>query len=566
MKEKFPYSVYLIPVAVFLLFTAVFGLIYFSAPGRLVQDDVFYHMARALAYATGNDFHYPIYSTISSRPVDLHYGFHLLMSLFMRDFNGQNFSTVISHVKLMNSFLAGLLFLVIYLMIFGFSRRDMNISPIKAAGLAGVAVIFLYAVAPILSFRLLLIRPEIISLILFLLAFYFVEKRKSLPLFLICLAYPFFYSFAIIVLIVPGVYLLSVMFYQRNWQLIKKSTLPFFICILGLTIGTFIRPDAFNYIYNAYYVVILTIFAPLLTGSFEATELMPAYLTFVDFLWLVPFSASICLYISKYFITSDLFKAISQSRFFLMMMTVTTFIIYMEVQRGSEYFFPFVVTFIVLTIYDFASSDVKLWISSDVSDENKFIRKLLLPIREIRLLLVEEGKKVKIISVIALVSIFCASTFGLIIWQNLQEPQDKYEGAAKFIFQDSVGQSVVFTQFFDRYPKLVFYNPKPEYITGMAGIYLYLYDSKLYFLWLHIVKGEKICSTKICDANTPSLDLYQTIKDNFKAIYVFIDYSTHNGTQKTDNTKKFVSNLDKDNRFKKVFTDPKYPEVFVYKL
>jgi len=80
-----------------------------------------------------------------------------------------------------------------------------------------------------------------------------------------------------------------------------------------------------------------------------------------------------------------------------------------------------------------------------------------------------------------------------------------------------------------------------------------------------MMKGEPICPTRNCPAGA-GMDLYDVLKNDFKAAYVFIDNSKVNGTLPADNTPKFVGKLESDKRFKKVFTDPKYPDIVVYKI
>ena len=113
------------------------------------------------------------------------------------------------------------------------------------------------------------------------------------------------------------------------------------------------------------------------------------------------------------------------------------------------------------------------------------------------------------------------------------------------------------------YPSLVLFDPHDRYIMGMGSIFTYLYSRDLYWHYVHIVRGDEICPRRKCAEGSGS-DLYDTLKEVFKASYVFIDEEGPGAKGKA--TPEFVKHMDEDERFTKAYIDPDYPSVSVYKF
>ena len=152
------------------------------------------------------------------------------------------------------------------------------------------------------------------------------------------------------------------------------------------------------------------------------------------------------------------------------------------------------------------------------------------------------------------------------IYNLRQQPApDMYKGAAEFMRDHSNKGDIIFQQRFDIYPRLVFFNQKNSYIMGMSETFTYAYDPDIFWLWRHIVNSEPVCPRKKCD-QAQSLDVYETIKNVFKARYIFIDSRENFGDLQILNTPGFVDLLESDPRFKKVFIDPEYRDIMVFEV
>lgn len=553
------------PVAVFLLFASVFNLIYSLSAGYMVVDDIYYHAAHAISYFQGTVFKYPVFSTYSTRPVDLYYGYHWLMSLFVRSFDGHNFGAILRNLEFMNSLLASLYLTVLYLITDNLLRIHFNLSRVKSMTLAFVSVTALYAISPVFDFRLIIIRPHVFSSLFMLLSFYFVSRGKVWPIFLLSVILPFFYSLSLLLVIPPLVYAVCLCWYKQFKVGVKDWSYPLLFTLIGLLIGIMLRPDSLNYLYNGYFIHLMALVTSKLALTSEGTELYKTIPTYIDLLWFMPFAVSISAYAFRYIKLRSFEKTLSLFRFYLSVMTVSLFILFMVFNRASEYFFPFLALFVTLTLYEVFTLPVDHWfkILPKGNSVSYWFPEVL---KELYQWFIKNKKVSKIVSITALILFFCSVTFGLLNLLIKQMPEDRYQAGAQFIEVDSGGQGIVFTQFFHLYGPLVFYNPKNQYIMGMGSIFTYEYSKELYYLWQHIVSGEKICPKENCVETDESLDLYDTLKSRFKANYVFMDSSTKVGTLSVDNTPKFSAELEKDARFLKVFTDPKYPEIIVYKL
>jgi len=153
----------------------------------------------------------------------------------------------------------------------------------------------------------------------------------------------------------------------------------------------------------------------------------------------------------------------------------------MLMSRASEYLFPFLILFAIITLYEVFTAGANSWLPALERDDGSFLYSIVSLAGTIEQWFKENGKLLKRWANVALVVFFCATTLGLVGWATKQMTNDRYEGGAKFILKDSGGQGIVFTQFFHNYPPLVFYDSENKYVMGVDNIYTYKYDSRLYY-------------------------------------------------------------------------------------
>ncbi len=85
-----------------------------------------------------------------------------------------------------------------------------------------------------------------------------------------------------------------------------------------------------------------------------------------------------------------------------------------------------------------------------------------------------------------------------------------YEGASKWIAENTPAGSMVFNTDWDDFPMLYYYNPRNAYIVGLDPTYLYDRDKELWDLYARITLGKE---------NDPA----PLIRERFGSEYVFTD-------------------------------------------
>jgi len=115
----------------------------------------------------------------------------------------------------------------------------------------------------------------------------------------------------------------------------------------------------------------------------------------------------------------------------------------------------------------------------------------------------------------ALVTIVALGWMGGAIWQAREDVKSEddpfaYQGASKWIADNTPAGSMIFNTDWDKFPMLFHYNPNNTYIVGLDPTYLHNRDPELWKLYASITLGEE---------DTPA----PLIRDKFGAEYVFTD-------------------------------------------
>jgi hypothetical protein len=180
-----------------------------------------------------------------------------------------------------------------------------------------------------------------------------------------------------------------------------------------------------------------------------------------------------------------------------------------------------------------------------------------------RVLLVLTGQ-VKRLSQRTMLLTFLTALYGITLLSldavNMDRYHPKYhtiKGAAEVIRKNSQDGEIVFFLDFSDYPGLVFFNNQNRYITGMGSIFTYTHAAHTYWLWHHVVIGDKkICSQRTCEQGTH--DIYDVIHGEFNAAFVFLDYR--------DGDNPLIEKIREDARFTELFRADDQAKIVVYKV
>ena len=121
-------------------------------------------------------------------------------------------------------------------------------------------------------------------------------------------------------------------------------------------------------------------------------------------------------------------------------------------------------------------------------------------------------------------------------------PFEKFAEPARWLEQNSQAGDIVFHSDWDEFPLLFYYNDKDYYLAGLDPTFMYQYNPALYRRWADYTTGKTRAG------------LYLTIKNVFKAKYVFVDIKQNQA---------FDRNLADNFNFKKVFENG---EAKIYQL
>ncbi len=555
---------HVVSVLVFLFFFCVYLSIQFSGMQFSSTDDPAYHVAHSYEYVSGQKIDFPIFSTLNDRPVDMYVGYHWFESLFMRLFPEGGPRSKLAGAKVYHSFLAALFFLAFFLVLHALIRYGKpSLTESYVTRFAIGASAFLFLASTIFAYRMYLYRPHVVSVTLVFLVFYYALRGKKMPIFLLSAAAPFFYSFSFMVLIPTFLYAFGRALYFKVKLISRESFTPFLVSLGGLIVGILVRPDSFNYLYNAYYVNLRLMFNLLARIVPEAGELHYATWNPKDFILILLF---IIIFFSYYVRVKEfrsVHRAISFERFYALLVAYFFVLIYIPIQRTAEYAIPFVGIFVLWVIGGSVLPWLKSITQASVSQE-KIVRDPVVArffdvVREI-VRMVIESRLLKVLSIVFFVGYFLVTALYLSLFLRSQPPFDQYRDVAAFMERNSAEDDIVFLPRFDMYPRLVFFNSKNRYTSGFGNTFLYTYNKEMFWLAEHIGEGGLICPQKRCSPEI-SFEARTVLTNVFNARYVFVD-KTLMGKHRAD----FEALLAAESGFKKVFTDERFPEIEVYEV
>jgi hypothetical protein len=475
-----------------------------SSPAFLSSADPYYHIKHANTYWTGEKMGLPVFSTINKDGADLYPLYHLALAPFTAFFKGDNYEVLIIGSKIFHSIIAAL-FLAVF---FEVARRVLRqgrhkYSESRTVFWAVVGTFFLFVAPFTFAFRLFLPRPHLFAMLAVFLSFYFLLRKRYLPLFLLAAAFPLFYSVSFLILIPVFIYIFCDLLYNRACLKKLKSYLPLAPVLGGLSLGVWLHPQPLHYLYNGYLIHILALFHRFKLNVIEGAELYAYDLTPRDWIWFVPLIMVMVFFITRLIGWRNMRRALTFGQFYLLTLAFSFMWVFIVVERATEYFMPLAVLAMLWVAVDHAYPSFKRAVESpkqtaaagkpDAGVGGSTRRKAEELLRGFMSALWERRLFFRSFFLAVLGAYFLGTLISLAYQMSLGASDlEKYSAAARFMREHSQEGDIVFHPQFENYPRLVFLNNKNRYIAGMGSTFTYQYDPAKYWLWRHIVEGEDI--------------------------------------------------------------------------
>ncbi len=531
---------------IFVLFSALFSLIQFASP-NLSGVDAFYHIKYAELYQTlgiketlHNFSLAGEYSILNQHPTDLSFFYHILLIPF-------TYSNLIIGSKLMAIILAALIFTAFYWVLKKFKTKY-----------SFFWTLLLFAASSSFIFRLTLPRPFLLSILILILGFYLIVKKKYIWLFILSTFYALTYTASELILIVSSIYI-SIEYYQTrklDWKLL-------FYPLAGILTGLIVRPDFPQNFYNIFVQNFYVLFYKLKGIQLNiGAELYPINAPLKTNLVLLSlFDLALAFTLIDLIMKRIKKGNLSIIRLYACFLAIFFCLLTLLSERFFEYWTPFTLFFAAFT-FKHISQD-KYW-KNLATEFLKIISRYL------------SRFKTLLFIFLCLVIVFSAYVNIFQATKSIKETNfsfDRYKETGQWLKKNTPAQAIIFNAGWDNFPQLFFYSHQNYYIIGKDPTFMYLHNKELFWLWNNIVSQGIICAQteKDCpdSAYTEKLSqrdqkIHQIIKDKFQSEYVFIDnQQIPNHPPRHQVFKKI---MEKSPLFEKVYQSQKYPEVMVFQL
>ncbi len=536
-------------LGIFSIFALLVFSIYSRTPGLFTGDDPYYHAYRAAALWRSETPNMPVYTTFQTHPVTFYIGYYWSMAPFTAGFNGNNFDSIILGSKIYHSLLIGFL----YASFFAITWKLL-----KSGKYALTAVTLLFVSSELFVFRSFIPRPHVMSIILVILAYYFAVRNHKKSIFILNIISPFTYSTSFFT-VVPGIV----------YAVVAKKWWPAILSCGGLLVGILIRPDSWNYFYNAYGLHLLSIFRTTILGQAGPGELKSGGLILLHEPWIFAYVA-ILGYALIYFLTwrnnrQTLFFKWSIESKYTLVLSFLFYIPFMFVVRTIEYTLPFAILAILFVWKEHLLFFMRRFTSIRFENNTSKAQQIFINIPQHILKTFYEYKKILLfVCILSLVSLGVTRLTLLRYTAEHQNDLTPFVALTDYLKEHSVEGDLVMYQDFALHSKLVFFRTNNHFPVGMDPIFLYEYDQKLYWLWYHIALSEDICEQKIC-AQENTLSMYDALHERLKAKYFLLDYidSDHEAFEQGSSTRK---KLESDSRFELVHGKVEEDQLALYKI
>jgi hypothetical protein len=446
--------------------------------GFSTPEDPYYHARHAASYWDKESFNYPQFSTINDSGTDLWYLYHVLMSPFTAFPGDDGYSGIILGSKIFHALLSGILFTTLVLCLVNVhttSRSKVQKVTIWSAVLS-LGVLLL--ASPTFADRaFILSRPHLISITLFILAVYFLIKKRHISLAFISLLAPLFYSFSALVIIPALIYPVAYLLYfgirsrEMIWGFIRACILSG-VSIIGFLLGIIFHPGSGAYVFNGLYVHAVSLFRTVVPQGRLVeypAELGGAPFQFSE--WWIFIGAIVLAVVCVRILT---FKSIRRSfefeTWFAICLVLPFLFLSVFVGRGIEYAIP-------LLLFP-----VSLGISWGIPRRRAILS--MFTGNSLARFLERHKQSVKVIGVCVAVCVLTVLPIGKgIVLKDQEERQGvfRYKSAAQFIASQP-HDGIVLNSAFHLYPQLVFFHPQGKYALGFDPTFTYAYDQEVYWL------------------------------------------------------------------------------------
>lgn len=501
--------------AVILIFIA-FAFWWHFGYQNINDPDSFYHIRHAWVYRTAglfdSSFPWTQFSVIKNLGSDLWYGFHLLLIPFTY------FKDLILGLKISGVLLTAAALLIFFIILKKFGARY----PMFWTMLLGFS-------APDFLFRLAMIRPHLVTLILSLLLFFFLLRCKPWGVLLASFGISFFHlSLSWIAILIFGIVSIVKIISKRYLNLVSNFHL-LISCFSGLIVGWLLRPNPIGAIKLAYIQVVQLMIekfrgVPLRFGaelkpidwSIFTNQFIPILLLFIP-----------AITVLSWLIFRKKLSSLSADDRIAVWASLALSIIFMLLtalvaRRSIDFWLGFTVIFVALIFT--ALTKIKKEMAATA------------------------------LAGVVILGIFMAFNSVIIsgTYRAQAVPPNKFHLAALWLKDHSRPGEIVVNFHWDNFGSLFFWNSSNYYISGMDPIFQYAYDKNLYWK-IYFPEIDKIiftenqiytCGEIRCTAEQV-VDLKTALERDFKARYILVEHRRN---------PKLKDALDKSRGFEDVYS------------
>lgn len=539
MKLNKPISIKSFLGYFFLFFiTFLFFLAIQTAGKTLNCPDSFYHAKMVSFLSQGKiikNFVWLPYTILGENYIDHHFLYHILVIPFSLIFSP------LFGIKMATLFFATLAIIIFY----WFLKKFKIKIPL-------VWTLLLFTSSTFLT-RLNLAKVPATALIVLIFGLYTLFKRKHFLLGLISFIYVWLYNTWPILYVTVILYCLSYAFKKiinhwnsfKDWKLKIKNFLKylfekenlkiFFSSFFGIVLGLIINPYFPKNLYFDWVHIIkigLKNYQNILSVGAEWHPYDPLDLIFGNLFIFIPWLISIGWFFVSFKKSSLPFSGQRTKTLTLFIISSLFFIYTIKSRRNIEYFVPLAILFTSFSFNHLFSN------FSWHTYLNEFKKMKEFPFNLISLIL------------ICLFSTFFIFS-GLFLYERVWLGKikefsgglsfDKFKKLSLFLKENTQEGEIIFHSSWDEFPMLFYHNDKNYYIAGLDPTFFYEKSKPLYWLWFNIITGKQ------------KKNLAKTIKENFKARYIFVR-SDH---------KMMNKNFEEDKDFEKIYEDD---DGYLYKL
>lgn len=345
------------------------------------------------------------------------------------------------------------------------------------------------------------LRPFLLSVLLTLLAAWWTVADQPVKLAAASLLHALSYSMFFLVGMAPAVWLLV----RRD----RRSAVAALACGAGIALGLLANPyfpENLRFDIVQASVVSLGQKAHVRMGG----ELYPA----TSWLWMVSCLPVILLWIGALIVRLRSWRRSAGIADLFLLLSVATFLGTLRVVRTADFFVPFAILFAAA---------------------------VLTPVLK--------GSRKDLAAVGLLLALPCAANVYLTHQYVLQAPSlARYRGAAAYLEANAPGELVADMQWND-YQLMFFLNSGNRYVIGIEPTFMYLKDSRKYWLWLHISEDEQgTCDHEFCSGGDRT-DIASALREELGARYVLMDHEANPRVESILRTKANVTEVYRDAGF-----------------